>query len=261
VHHSPLPSTYDLFDEGAANHTRFSPGLHLFVWGRSMNSLDTSPKRYPARQSKEAQEAIIRLHQLDNVVLAQQNPHIIDQGVFHNDVIATGCGSFFLLHEEAYVNTHAVIEELQQKAKNSLQIALIEKKELSVSEAVSSYLFNSQIVRVGNSQILIAPTETEHSPAAKKVIDRLPIDKVIFVPINQSMKNGGGPACLRLRLSLTPDELASIRQNVLFTEPLYEKLRKCIESEYPEQFTLADLLDERFRKKIEETTLSISSFL
>ena len=238
VHHSPLPCTYDLFDEGAANHIRFASkkellGLHLFVWGRSCASHQLTPKRYPARQSKEAQEAIIRLHQLnpEAIVLAQQNPEVIDKGVFHNDVIATGNELFFLLHEDAYVNTNAVIEQLQKKAekrfKKRLSIALIKRKDLSIADAVHSYLFNSQIVTVNGAQILIAPSEAENMETARNVIDNLindqniPINKLFFVPVNQSMKNGGGPACLRLRLQLTIEELASIHPGVLFSQELY----------------------------------------
>ncbi len=57
---------------------------------RLRSSGETAPARYPARQTREAGEAIARLHQLDeqHTVFVQQNPAVIDQGVFHNDVIA-----------------------------------------------------------------------------------------------------------------------------------------------------------------------------
>lgn len=274
THHHPLPATSDFFDEGAANYTRFSDrqkGLHLFVYGKSSALHEHSPTHYPARQSKEAQEAVVRLHKLDpqSVLFAQQNPTVIDQGVFHNDVIATGNQELFLLHEEAYVNTAAVIEALQEKAhktlKKELSIALIKKEMMPVSDAVRSYLFNSQIVSIDNRQILIAPSECEQVESAKEVINFLlrdkKIDKALFISINQSMKNGGGPACLRLRLPLTSQELAAVHPGVLFSQELYSRLKICIENGYPDHFTPTDLLDHQFRKNIKSVQKKIINLL
>src|SRR5262249_43330893 len=126
VIHDPLPAAFEYFDEGAANHTRFcvkesTQGLHFFVWGRSLTSKKTAKKtvkKYPARQTQEAQAACVRLHKIDpeRVVFAEQNPAVIDKGVFHNDVIATGYEHLFFVHEEAYVEIDKVLEELQEKA-------------------------------------------------------------------------------------------------------------------------------------------------
>lgn len=247
--HPPLPSTPLFYDEGAANHTRFANGVHLFVWGRSETS-KRLPTLYPARQTLEAQVAIARRHRLDpkKVVFAQQNPHLIDQGVFHNDVIATGHNNFFLLHEESYSNTPHVIAELLQKS--PLKVFVVSKKMLSIKEAVSSYLFNSQIITSGRQTIMICPLEVKKTQAARKVAESLPLDKILYIPINQSMKNGGGPACLRLRLWLTKPELQSVNSKVIFTPKLYTALKKVIQANYPEKISLSDLKDLSFRKRL-----------
>lgn len=256
--HPPLPSTFAFFDEGAANHTRFcdkESAVHFFVWGRSSApSVKEFPKTYPARQTLEAQIAIMRRHRLDpeKVVFAQQNPRLIDQGVFHNDVIATGHETFFFLHEDAYVNTSKVIGELQKKI--DLQVCVVSRDVLSIQDAVSSYLFNSQIVTAAmGKKVMICPLEVAKNSRTKKVADSLcghGVDEIRYISLNQSMKNGGGPACLRLRLTLTDAQVRAIKPGVLYTPVLYARLRKCIETSYPEHFCLHDLLDPQLRRSL-----------
>ena len=77
-----------------------APGVELFVYGRA--AFDESaggPRQFPARQTREASEAIARRHGLDpaRTVFAQQHPDAIDAGVFHNDVIAVGDGTSAVL--------------------------------------------------------------------------------------------------------------------------------------------------------------------
>lgn len=264
VVHPPLFPCYDTFDEGAANHTRFcvdSEGLNFFVWGRSAGVHGS--KIFPARQSKQAQEAIIREHRLDpkKTVLAQQNPEAIDEGVFHNDVIATGHRDFFLVHEDAYVNTDHVLKKLP------LQIVKVSRDFLSVKEAVNCYIFNSQIVSVNDTWTLIAPVEVQKNKNAKALLDtlvedsRFPIDQVLYISLNQSMKNGGGPACLRLRLPLTHTELRAILPSVFLTDTLYHELKSCIERYYPDKLILKDLLDPLLRQQMNEGIYKITHLL
>lgn len=264
VHHAPLPASLDFADEGAANHTAFvsrGKGLNFFVYGRDGGRF--LPKRYPARQTRQAQEAIMRLHGLDpkRVVFAQQNPLAIDAGVFHNDVIAVGHEECFLYHEKAYLNTPKVIDELS--AKMDLDLFVVKEKMLSLQEAVKSYLFNSQIVRTkDNRRVMICPQEVQKMKRAKKVAESIPfIDERLYVPLDQSMKNGGGPACLRLRLPLEEKELASIHQGVRLTTELYNALKELIERTYPDSFHPKDLLDPRLRKKCRHIVHSITEVL
>src|SRR6266581_101455 len=60
--HDALPSVPQFGDEGAANHTRFAaaagaPGVELFVYGRAgFDAGAPAPRRFPARQTREASE-------------------------------------------------------------------------------------------------------------------------------------------------------------------------------------------------------------
>ncbi len=256
IHHVPLNSAQDFADEGAANHTRFGRknlGLHLFVYGMKKTSL------YPARQTLQAQEAIARLHLLDpkRVIFAEQNPKVIDQGVFHNDVIAVGHEELFFFHEEAYVDTKNIISRLTKIM--PLTLIAVSNKELAVKDAVKSYLFNSQLLtRPDGRKVIICPTEVEECPRARAIVEkRLPIDEIYYLPLNQSMKNGGGPACLRLRLPLTEKELKTALPTARFTLPLYEKLKKTIQTYYPEAYTPKALLDPIFRKSAHQAVIKL----
>jgi succinylarginine dihydrolase len=266
-HHDPLPRA-DLFaDEGAANHTRLcldhgGPGLHLFVHGRDALTPGPAPRQFPARQTRQACEAICRRHGLgpSQVIIAQQNPDAIDAGVFHNDVIATGHRDVFFHHENAYVDTPAVVDRLREQFEvltgRPLRLLTVRAEEVPLDQAVASYLFNSQLVTVADGRtVLIAPAECQRTPRVRAYLDGLltrrdgPIDAVEFVDVTQSMRNGGGPACLRLRVVLTEEETRSLHGNVMLTEEVNERLRKTIEHTYPEAVSFADLCNPRFLQK------------
>jgi succinylarginine dihydrolase len=211
------------------------------------------PKHFPARQTLEAQEAIMRNHLLDpsQVLFCQQNPKSIDSGVFHNDVIATGHNDLFFLHEDAYVHTFELLQSLEKKA--PIKICCISKKILSVRDAVATYLFNSQIVSVESETFLVASEEVKKSASCQKAFQKLRdfgIDDVVYVDLSESMKNGGGAACLRLRIPLNDHEWKEITPTVIFTDSLYETLTACIERYYPESLSLKDLCDPKVQKNI-----------
>ena len=272
VVHAPLPAATQFGDEGAANHTRFTadrdgPGVEMFVFGRSALPSAPSPQRYPARQTREASETNARRHRLDpaRVVFVQQSPSAIDAGVFHNDVIAVGAGSVLLCHERAFVDQAAVLERLQRIVPGFTPIVVAER-ELSVADSVSTYLFNSQLIARGDGRfLLVAPAECDSHPRARALLDRLiandsPIAEVITFDLRQSMQNGGGPACLRLRVVLTPAERASIDANVFLDATLADALECWIRRHYRDRLApddLADpaLLDESRRALDELSTL------
>lgn len=251
THHAPLPATPALGDEGAANHTRLCtthglPGLELFVHGDGTNG----PKRYPARQARAASEAVARLHGLNEkrTVFAQQNPAVIDQGVFHNDVIAVGNENVLLYHRQAFVGTPTLRKRIAER----LEAVLIEiaDREISVNEAVRSYLFNSQLVTMPDGGMrLIVAKECEESPRVWKCIQRLiadpknPIRGVHVFDLRQSMHNGGGPACLRLRVALNAAERAAVNPQSWITPLRARELQRWIERHYRDRLTSADLAD------------------
>ena len=259
AHHDPLPATPALGDEGAANHTRLasaygSPGLEIFTYGRSASVDLSAPKRFPARQSLDASTAVARLNQLDarRTIFVQQNPAAIDAGAFHNDVVAVGNLNVLLFHQAAYANACFAAESRKKFASLSgADLNLIEVSELEVPlvDAISSYLFNSQLVSLPDgSMAMICPTECRVTASSWAFLDRLtemetPIKSVHFVDVRQSMKNGGGPACLRLRVVLSEPEIQKTAQGVFLTADLYEKLTAWVNRHYRESVSPADLAD------------------
>lgn len=261
THHPPLLSQARFADEGAANQTRLgadynSPGLQIFVFGRHFASNTASaPKTFPARQTDQASRAIARRHRLaaDRSIFAQQNPDAIDAGVFHNDVAAVGNQNVFFCHALAYVDQPKVMAEIRSKfaAISPLPLHLFEvsAEEFTLEEAVQTYLFNSQIVTLPNGTMsLIAPAECESHPRARAVIDRLlaagtPITSIHFLSVRQSMRNGGGPACLRLRIVLNDVELAAAHRGVFLNDLLYNRLVSWVTKHYREELAADDLAD------------------
>lgn len=269
VHHSPLPATTLFSDEGAANHSRLclrfdEPGIQLFAYGRRElpGHHEATSKKYPGRQTLEASQAIARLHQLepDHTIFVQQNPEAIDQGVFHNDVIAVANGSVLLYHQEAFANSSAVIDNLSRKFRKlsgaDLIAIQVTSQQLSVPEAVSSYLFNSQLITLPDlSMMLVCPSECEENSRARAVIQQIidsnrnPISKAIYLNLRQSMNNGGGPACLRLRVALNKEELAAVSPHVVLNKALYDKLTAWVNKHYRDRLTLQDLADPQLIKE------------
>ena len=258
THHPALPGTKQFGDEGAANHTRFcqdydSQGVAFFVFGNYgfSHSNRSIPQHFPARQTFEASEAIARQHQLDGnkVVYAQQNPDVIDQGVFHNDVIAVGNNNVLFCHEKAFLDQHTVYQQLQRACDNmKLSIIEVSNDQVSVPDAVSSYLFNSQLLTVADKNILIVPSECKNNKSVALYLKELveednPIAEVKAFDLRQSMKNGGGPACLRLRVVMTEQELSSINQYCIFNGSLFNKLHIWVEKHYRDQLSEHDLAD------------------
>ncbi|MBU3002672.1 N-succinylarginine dihydrolase [Paraglaciecola arctica] len=258
VHHEHLPDNEHFGDEGAANHTRLcseygKAGLELFVYGR--HAFDTSkpaPKKFPARQTLEASQAVARLHGLndDNVVYVQQNPDLIDQGVFHNDVIAVGNRNVLFFHEQAFYQSEQALANIKQKfGKDELHFICVKTSEVSVQDAIKSYLFNTQIISLANGDMaIIAPTDCKENPAVANYLDKLvqqntPIKHVYYHDVKQSMRNGGGPACLRLRVAMTEKEHAAVNQHTLINDAQFERLNNWVDTHYRETLHVNDLSD------------------
>ncbi len=257
-HHQALPANEYFGDEGAANHTRLCAdygrsGVELFVYGRSAFDLSQpAPRRYPARQTLEASRAVARLHGLndDTAIFILQNPDVIDQGVFHNDVIAVGNQNVLFYHQEAFLDTAAALDEIRRKLPDTeLHFIEVPTTEVPVLDAVKSYLFNTQIVtlRPGHMAI-IAPSECAETPSVKAYLDKLltlntPIREVHFMDVKQSMRNGGGPACLRLRVAMNEAEHAATNPACLMNEALFGRLNQWVDRHYRDRLSLNDLRD------------------
>jgi len=255
--HDPLPAAAQFGDEGAANHTRFTsnpaaPGIELFVYGRiAYDTAANSPVRFPARQTREASQAIARGHGLDpaRTLFAQQNPAVIDAGVFHNDVIAVGNEAVLFCHESAFVEQEALLTELSAAVGAGFTPIVVRAAEVSVERAVATYLFNSQLLtRADGGMLLVAPAECAEDPSVGAYLERLvaaggPIREILTFDLRQSMRNGGGPACLRLRVALTAAERAAIAANIWLDDALHAALVGWVERNYRDRLAPSDLAD------------------
>ncbi len=260
VVHDALPPVPAFGDEGAANHTRFAAahgaaGVEFFVYGRAeFDPAAPAPRKYPARQTLEASQAVARLHGLDpaRTVFASQNPDVIDQGVFHNDVIAVGNGNVLFYHEQAFFDEAATLDALR-RALGSVDTDLVPVRvagaQVPVADAVASYLFNSQLLTKQDGRMaLVVPHECRENDAVARYLAEMvasggPIDELLEFDLRQSMRNGGGPACLRLRVALTEDEAQAMHGGVIMTETLYGLLTSWVEKHYRDRVEPKDLAD------------------
>ncbi|PMG42570.1 N-succinylarginine dihydrolase [Shewanella sp. 10N.286.52.B9] len=256
-HHQHLPEHASFGDEGAANHTRLCgdyghAGVELFVYGQeATNPNAVKPTKYPARQTLEASQAVARLHQIDDesCVFIQQNPDVIDQGVFHNDVISVGNQNVLFYHEQAFLNTDAKFEEIRHKMNTEVHFIKVATSQVSINDAVKSYLFNTQIITLPNGEMaIIAPTNCQENPAVHAYLNELltlgtPIKHVKYFDVKQSMQNGGGPACLRLRVAMSELEVSAVNQNTLMNDALFSRLNLWVDKHYRDSLVVADLAD------------------
>ncbi len=258
VVNTPVPfATFG--DEGAANHCRLSAshgerGVELFVYGRSTFA-KSDGVRFVARQAMEASHVVATQHQLWNgggAVLVKQAQAAIDAGAFHNDVVAVSNGNVLMFHAQAFEQKDALVEGLKRVCGlKGFEPVLLEaaSEELTLDQAVKSYLFNSQIVSLPEGGMaLILPSEAEDTARAKAFVDRVlatngPIREAHYLNLRQSMRNGGGPACLRLRVVLTQEELGAIGSRAIVDEGRISALEQIVKQRYRDQLAIADLAD------------------
>ena len=249
--HDAVPACFG--DEGAANHMRIAasheaPGIEIFVYGRSGGA-------FPARQHEQASPAVARLHHLDpeRILFAEQNPAAIAAGAFHNDVVAVANERVLFAHEEAFAEPEALYAAIRERLPEA-EIVVVPSSAVSLAEAVRSYLFNAQLVTLpeGGGMALIVPLEAWESAAVRGWLEIMlagngPIRRVIPVDVRQSMANGGGPACLRLRVVADP---ATIDPRFLLDEGKAETIARVIGEHWPKQIDPRDLGSEGLAKTV-----------
>jgi succinylarginine dihydrolase len=227
-----------------------APGVEIFVYGRTASETKTG---FPARQTLEASQAIARRHGLGvGAVFARQAASAIDAGAFHNDVVAVAHEHVLFHHEDAFADKAALYAEVRAKAQGFAPVFVeVPSARVGLDDAVSSYLFNSQLMRLpGASQLtLIAPSEVrENNKTAAYVAEMVAqpdaaIGQVEYVEVRESMRNGGGPACLRLRIVMTAEERAAAAQGFFLTDALADQLEAWVRKHYREEIAPADCGD------------------
>ena len=237
------PAVPTFGDEGAANHMRLAPshsepGVEIFVYG-----VDGGP--FPARQNRRASEAVARRHCLDpaRTLFVEQAPAAIAAGAFHNDVVAVANETVLFAHEDAFTDPARLAADLDRLLPGATVIT-VPAAAVSLADAVEAYLFNSQLVTLPDGGMaLILPAEARANRHVGAYLDALvagngPIRALHFVEVRESMRNGGGPACLRLRVAADP---ATIDPRFMLSDAKADRLHRVIEDHWPEAITPADL--------------------
>ena len=239
--HDAVPDSFG--DEGAANHMRFctsheEPGVEVFVYGRPGG-------RFPARQHEQASRAVARLHGLapDRSVFIEQNPVAIEAGAFHNDVVSVANGRVLFTHEQAFAERETAYDAIRA-AFPQLEVVEVPADAVSLEEAIATYLFNAQLLSLPSGEMaLVVPTECQESAAVWSWLEHMlagngPIRQVIPVDVKQSMANGGGPACLRLRVVADP---ATVDRRFLLDDAKATLIEKVVAEHWPETIATAQL--------------------
>ena len=252
--HNPLPNQGVFADEGAANFMRMSAqhgqkGIEIFVYGR--DGFENYDGKFPARQTLQSFEAIARTHliECDKTIFTRQSKKAIDAGAFHNDVVASANENILFYHEYAFEDEEGLKKEIAKKCDFEPVFIRVDNDDVPIQDAIKSYLFNTQILsKMGERMTIIAPMECYETPSVKKYLDELvtrntPIGAVEYVDVRQSMNNGGGPACLRLRVVMDDDDIKSIKARVMLDEGLYHDLVNWVDKFYPETLLPEDLGD------------------
>lgn len=259
--HDAVPPSFG--DEGAANHMRLceshgQPGVEVFVYGRPGG-------RFPARQHEQASRAVARKHGLDpaRCVFIEQNPAAIEAGVFHNDVVAVANQTVLFTHEQAFADRKDAYEAMHA-AFPALHVVEVPASAVSLEEAIRTYLFNAQLVSLPSGEMaLVVPSECQESASVWAWCERMlasngPIRQVIPVDVRQSMANGGGPACLRLRVVADP---ATVDARFLLDEAKAQRIESVIAQAWPERIEPEEIGSEKLAKTVIEAREALLAVL
>ena len=251
THHAPLPGAMHFGDEGAANHGRLCSahgevGVHLFVYGQDGD-------RFPARQKRRASESIARGHQLDptKTVFVEQSKLALDAGAFHNDVVGVANSNVLFLHEHSFADPKAAYGAIREAAP-FVEIVEAPADQVSLDDCISSYLFNSQLLTLPDGEMaLLLPQEAEENVRVKAFVDSTliknnPINRVIYKNVRESMRNGGGPACLRLRVVLAEEEASAANENFILDADKISALEGWVRDHYRDRVSPEDLKDPEY---------------
>ena len=255
--HQPVPPAFG--DEGAANYMRFCeahghPGVEVFVYGRKGG-------KFPARQHLEAGRAVARKHGLDpaRTIFIEQNPEAIAAGAFHNDVVAVANERVLFTHAHAFADQHGAYETIRSVFP-ALEVVEVPADAVSLKEAIATYLFNAQLLTLpGGAMALVVPVECRESAAVWSWLEGMlaaegPIRNVFPVDVRQSMSNGGGPACLRLRVVADP---ATVDGRFMLDANKADRIAQVIAQYWPESISPKQLGSETLLRQVRRARLRL----
>jgi succinylarginine dihydrolase len=260
VVHPPVPAPFG--DEGAANHMRLcdghdAAGVEVFVYG-------VAGGPFPARQHREASEAVARAHRLDpaRTLFVRQSDAAIAAGAFHNDVVAVANERVLFTHEHAFADRDGFYADLRRLLP-SVEIVEVPASAVSLADAVSSYLFNAQLVTTASGMALVLPGEVSAAVNVRRWLETMiagngPIRRLSIVDVRESMANGGGPACLRLRVVADP---ATVDPRFLVDDVKLDLIEQVIERHWPEQIAPDAIADRALIATVEAATASLYAAL
>ena len=252
--HDPIENISGYGDEGAANHLRVSEqhlksGFQVFVYGSSAFEVHQG---MITRQAEEISKAVSIMHQLDpdRVLFLKQNEQAINAGSFHNDIVSLANEEVFIFHQEAFadrVELERILHHLKDHVKGFHPIEIL-SEDISLDDLVSSYLLNSQLITIKNNEMMmLLPEEVQNHSNCMRWLEEIksssPIKHIEFVDIRQSMMNGGGPACLRFKITVNNDEFNQINEKFLLTPKKLMDLRALVTKHYRDKLNPADLVD------------------
>ncbi|NJC33616.1 succinylarginine dihydrolase [Sphingomonas jejuensis] len=259
--HDPVPAPFG--DEGAANHMRFAsgydaPGVEVFVFGDRGGP-------FPARQSRVGSEAVARRHGLDpsRTLMVRQSEAAIAAGAFHNDVVAVADGRTLFAHEQAFEDRAGTLDAIAALVPG-FELVEVPAAEVSLADAIRSYLFNAQLVTLPDcSQALILPTDAREVPSVAGWVERNlsgngPIRRVHYVDVRESMANGGGPACLRLRVVADP---ATVDRRFLVDDARIAMIEGVVARHWPEEIGPAEIASPHLIDRVEGARAALMTAL
>jgi succinylarginine dihydrolase len=253
--HGPVPAPFG--DEGAANHMRLTrahgePGVEVFVYGESGGP-------FPARQHREASAAVARRHGVTSALLVRQSDAAIAAGAFHNDVVAVANERVLFAHEHAFADKDHLYAELRS-ALPEVEVVEVPASAVSLEDAIASYLFNAQLVTLPDGTMaLIVPGEAQATPSVwawlqAHLAGNGPIRRVEVVDVRESMANGGGPACLRLRVVADP---ATVDPRFRVDAAKLDGIAQVVADHWPEAIAHDEIGDPKLIARIEAATRAL----
>lgn len=277
VVHDPLPTSPIFGDEGAANHNRLcaehgASGIEIFIDGRTALDADQMKSSFPGRQTNEANRAIALRHKLfpEYCVFARQNIKAIDMGAFHNDVVCVANERVMMFYEMAFEDLARLSDDIKRAAELlEFEPILIQasEREFPLKDVIASYFFNSQLVTLQNGTMaLILPTgaaelRTARDFAERCLADETPISELHYMDVRQSMANGGGPACLRLRVVLNDTEAARLHQPLIMDDAQLDELEQWVTRHYRDRLAPEDLSDPALLQETQSALDEVTQIL